>query len=135
MNIHDDFMNFCSASSSSSEYSILSQIKEINPNIDIHSIDLDDKDNLFKTNHTSLIINIILSVFYSSYDHKLTDIHELREHITSAIECGNLMFFKHITQIESAKLRNGYTEILSKSMDDSIVYRPEDETEGNPKMI
>lgn len=126
-----DFLNFCTASSSAyskDEYSILNQIKEINPNIDIHSIDLEDKDYLFSTCKTSLIINIILSVFYSTYDHKITDLDELRDNIISAIECGNLMFFKHITKIESAKLRNGYTEIISKSFDtDEIDSENEDQ--------
>lgn len=116
----NDFLNFCTASSSSyskDEYSILNQIKEINPNIDIYSIDIEDKDNFFSTCKTSLIINIILTVFYSTYHHKITDINELKDNIISAIECGNLMFFKHITRIESARLRNGYTEIISKSFD------------------
>lgn len=130
--MHDDndFLNFCTASSSSyskDEYSVLNQIKEINPNIDIHSIDVENKDNLFSTCKTSLIINIILSVFYSTYNHKISDIHDLREDIINAIECGNLMFFKHITRIESAKLRNGYTSIISKSFDDDSDNDSEDE--------
>jgi len=126
-----DFLNFCTASSSSyskDEYSILNQIKEVNPNIDIYSIDLEDKDIFFSTCKTSLIINIILSVFYSTYDYKIKDLNELRENIISAIEPGNLMFFKHVTRIESAKLRNGYTKIISKSFDtDEIDSENEDQ--------
>lgn len=103
---------------SDSEYSIINIIKENNSKIDIQSIDIEEeKDNYFPTSKTSLIINTLLCVFYSMYNYRIKKKQDIYEMIKCSIRCGNLIFFKYITQIKSLELRHGFTKIISKSFD------------------
>lgn len=101
-----------------SEFSLIDQIKEKNDSIDVIPIEIiDNKDNIFPISKLSLLVNFFVSAFYSTYQYEMKDYEMIYNLIFSAIRCGNIQFFQFITKKKSEELRNGYTEIISRSYD------------------
>jgi hypothetical protein len=97
-------------------YSLLTQIKEKNPNVDVRSITVDENDVHIPTFATVAIISMLINIFHENNNHNYKSIDDGVNVINETIDCANAVYFKIMAMRKSRNIRLSSVSIISQSI-------------------